>query len=44
MEIKVLMKPMEVFGTYPAQTTEPPQDICDKITAKRPGWTWGDFA
>lgn len=35
---------LEVFGTYPAQTTEPPQDICDKITAKRPGWTWGDFA
>ncbi|ARU01080.1 sarcosine oxidase subunit delta [Yoonia vestfoldensis] len=35
---------LEVFGTYPAQTTKPPQDICDKITAKRPGWTWGDFA
>jgi sarcosine oxidase subunit delta len=35
---------LEVFGTYPAQTTRPPQDICDKITAKRPGWTWGDFA
>ncbi len=35
---------LEVFGTYPAQTTEPPQDIKDKITAKRPGWSWRDFA
>lgn len=31
---------LEVFGTYPAQTTEPPQDIRKAITAKRPGWTW----
>ena len=31
---------MEVFGTYSAQTYEPPQEIReDKITAKRPGWT-----
>ncbi|MFN3661711.1 sarcosine oxidase subunit delta [Yoonia sp.] len=35
---------LEVFGTYPAQTTVPPQDIIDKITAKRPGWSWGDLA
>lgn len=34
---------LEVFGTYPAQTLEPPQDIKDKISAKRPGWTWGNF-
>ena len=31
---------MEVFGTYPAQTKEPPQDICDTIAKKRPGWSW----
>ncbi|SLN55415.1 sarcosine oxidase subunit delta [Roseisalinus antarcticus] len=29
---------LEVFGTYAAQTTEPPQDILDKITGRRPGW------
>jgi sarcosine oxidase subunit delta len=35
---------LEVFGTYPAQTSEPPQHIRDAITAKRPGWRWRDFA
>ncbi|MFZ7093417.1 sarcosine oxidase subunit delta [Primorskyibacter sp. 2E233] len=35
---------MEVFGTYPAQTTEPPKHIRDAITAKRPGWSWRDFS
>lgn len=35
---------LQVFGTYPAQTTEPPQEIRDKITAARPGWRWRDFA
>ncbi|MEO3414968.1 sarcosine oxidase subunit delta [Roseovarius sp. CAU 1744] len=35
---------LEVFGTYSAQTTEPPKDIRDKITAKRPGWRWREFA
>lgn len=30
---------LEVFGTYPAQTTEPPQEIRDRISARRPGWT-----
>ena len=34
---------LEVFGTYPAQTLEPPKEIKDAITAKRPGWTWGEF-
>ncbi|MGR3623825.1 sarcosine oxidase subunit delta [Pseudophaeobacter sp.] len=35
---------MEVFGTYAAQTYEPPQEIKDKITAKRPGWSWREFS
>ncbi|WP_306007097.1 sarcosine oxidase subunit delta [Aquicoccus porphyridii] len=34
---------LEVFGSYSAQTTEPPQDIKDAITAKRPGWRWREF-
>ncbi|EPX81425.1 sarcosine oxidase subunit delta [Salipiger mucosus] len=34
---------MQVFGTYPAQTTEPPQEIRDRITKARPGWRWRDF-
>jgi len=34
---------LEVFGTYPAQTTEPPKDICDKISGERPGWSWRIF-
>ncbi|MGY3436520.1 MULTISPECIES: sarcosine oxidase subunit delta [unclassified Marinovum] len=29
---------LEVFGTYEAQTTEPPQHIRDAISEKRPGW------
>ena len=35
---------LEVFGTYPAQTTEPPQDIRKAISARVPGWSWRDFA
>ena len=35
---------LEVFGTYPAQTFEPPQHIKDKITARHPGWTWRAFS
>ena len=35
---------LEVYGTYPAQTTEPPQDIKDKISARKPGWSWREFA
>ena len=28
---------LEVFGTYPAQTTRPPQEVLDRIEARRPG-------
>jgi len=35
---------LEVFGSYPAQTTKPPQWLIDKIAAKRPGWTWREFS
>ena len=34
---------LEVFGTYPAQTTEPPEDICKKVTGAKPGWSWRIF-
>ena len=34
---------LEVFGTYSAQVTEPPKEICEAISAKRPGWSWGSF-
>ncbi|MEY4306318.1 MAG: hypothetical protein RIT52_2493 [Pseudomonadota bacterium] len=29
---------LEVFGTYPAQSSEPPADLQAKIKAKRPNW------
>ena len=32
---------LEVFGTYPAQTVEPPKEIIDRIRARYPGWSWG---
>ncbi|MEL6463388.1 MAG: sarcosine oxidase subunit delta [Pseudomonadota bacterium] len=35
---------LEVFGTYAAQVTEPPQEILDTISEKRPGWTWRERA
>jgi sarcosine oxidase subunit delta len=35
---------LEVFGTYAAQTFEPPKAIKDAITKKRPGWSWRDFS
>ena len=35
---------LEVFGTYSAQVTEPPQNVKDAITAKVPGWSWRDFS
>lgn len=35
---------LEVFGTYSAQTYEPPKEIKDAISAKRPGWTWRTFS
>ena len=35
---------LEVFGSYSAQVFEPPKEIRDRITAKRPGWRWREFA
>ncbi len=35
---------LEVFGTYPAQTLEPPNELRDKISKKRPGWSWRTFS
>jgi len=34
---------LEVFGTYSAQTSEPPQDIREAISSRRPGWSWREF-
>ncbi|WP_172294313.1 sarcosine oxidase subunit delta [Pseudoruegeria sp. HB172150] len=34
---------LEVFGTYPAQVTEPPQEIREAISSKRPGWSWREY-
>ncbi|MEO0945924.1 MAG: sarcosine oxidase subunit delta [Pseudomonadota bacterium] len=31
---------LEVYGTYPAQMLEPPEDIQAKIAAQHPGWSW----
>ncbi|MEO0990811.1 MAG: sarcosine oxidase subunit delta, partial [Pseudomonadota bacterium] len=30
---------LEVFGTYSAQTTEPPAEVIEKIKEKRPDWS-----
>ncbi len=35
---------LEVFGTYSAQTFEPPEEIKERIRAKRPGWKWRNFS
>ncbi len=35
---------LEVFGTYPAQSLEPPNDLKAKISKKRPGWSWREFS
>ena len=35
---------LEVFGTYSAQTTEPPADLRETISNKWPGWSWRDLA
>ena len=35
---------LEVFGTYPAQTLAPPDEIKAKISASRPGWSWRDLS
>jgi sarcosine oxidase subunit delta len=32
---------LEVFGSYPAQTTEPPKEIIDRIKKRRPDWEAG---
>lgn len=34
---------LEVYGTYAAQTHEPPKDLRDTISRKVPGWTWREF-
>ncbi len=31
---------LEVFGTYPAQTKEPPAEVQEKIRAVDPDWSW----
>ena len=31
---------LEVYGTYPAQVHEPPQEIRDAIATRVPGWRW----
>lgn len=35
---------LEVFGTYSAQVTAPPEKILETIRAKRPDWDKGDPA
>lgn len=35
---------LEVFGTYSAQTTEPPEEIKTAISNKRPGWSWREMS
>jgi sarcosine oxidase subunit delta len=35
---------LEVFGTYPAQVTAPPEDLLEKIRAERPGFSWGHLS
>ena len=34
---------LEVFGCYAAQTLEPPKDLRDTISEKRPGWSWREL-
>jgi sarcosine oxidase subunit delta len=29
---------LEIFGSYGAQTSEPPEEILQRIRARRPGW------
>lgn len=35
---------LEVYGTYPAQTYEPPEDIRRRISERVPGWSWREFS
>ena len=34
---------LEVYGTYSAQTTAPPESLLKSIRQKRPGWHWKDL-
>ena len=34
---------LEVFGTYSAQTSEPPKEVKTHLKKKRPGWSWRVF-
>lgn len=34
---------MQIFGTYAAQTTEPPASIVDEIRGSKPGFSWRDL-
>lgn len=34
---------MEVYGTYPAQVTRPPEDLIARISERWPGWRWRDL-
>ncbi len=31
---------LEVFGTYPAQSSGPPAGVVARIRARHPGWEW----
>lgn len=33
---------LEVFGTYPAQTHRPPEEICQSVAQRYPDWQWRD--
>ena len=33
----------EVFGTYAAQTVDPPAEIRGAVSERRPGWSWRHF-
>ena len=35
---------LEVYGTYPAQVHEPPQEVLDAISTRVPGWRWKDVS
>ncbi|KAF0676701.1 sarcosine oxidase subunit delta [Profundibacterium mesophilum] len=34
---------LEIFGTYRADCTAPPEALLERIRAARPGWSWRDF-
>lgn len=35
---------LEVFGTYPANRTAPPEPLLAHIRTRRPGWNWRDLS